>query len=121
MTTNKKFKENAYLDFYESSNYKYKDGKLYYISKAGEKEDTTRCIRNIKQYKLYAYRIESNVPFTRYILVDTETQEVYEAGKEHYIDGTLQHIVDELSGEAERRRKELQERYGDFDPLADLV
>ena len=110
------------LNFTKDNTHKYKDGKLYYVSRVCTREDDTKCVRNINEYKLFAYRIESNVPSSTYILVDTETNEVYIARTVHYTYSPLNKIVDSLTGKLEEERRKREEYYRniDFDPLAGI-
>ena len=77
--------------------YEYENNKLYKKTASGKKEADIKCVRNVKNYKIFAYRIESTVPFTQYILVDTQSKEVYSYGQHHYLGGALKEIIRELS------------------------
>lgn len=61
-----------------SSAYTYKNGRLYDVSRAGEAPSGDRVYRNAGRYKIYMRSFSgSALPYSRLIVADTATGEVY--------------------------------------------
>ena len=62
----------------------YQNRKICYRAMTGLQNEGSKCVRNIGQYKLFAFHQDCAFPYTRYCLVDTKTNDVYQSDEYHY-------------------------------------
>lgn len=75
----------------------YQNGKIYYRAMVGLQNEGSKCVRNIGQYKLFAFHQDCAFPYIRYCLVDTKSNNVYQSGEYYYNLKDIQNnIIDEL-------------------------
>lgn len=87
-------------DFMETESYVMKDHKIYRRATNGLIECSLRTTRNVGKYKVCAMHSNGALPLTKYYIIDTKEQVIYESVE--YMSSVLKEIVNGLKKLSEK-------------------